>query len=208
MVSYRALIVVGSLVLFYISLEIVQRRWHLRAESTRKFAHVVSGLVAAAALYWVPYQEYLIVLTFFTVVFCVARWRHALRSINLENRVTFGEVLFPVALLMVVAMFYSDKFIATSSLLVMALADPAAALAGDAAGLQRKTWAGSLAFFCVAWFVLMVVAATYGWAISWSLAAAMAAVAAAGAAAEYISPYGLDNLTVPLLTAAMLWLGV
>lgn len=90
--------------------------------------------------------------------------------------------------------------VAVPSLLVLALADPAASLVGRTWG-RRKVGKGSVeggvAFFAVALVVLLLSAAPGP--ISWAGALAVAALVSA----VEITPLGLDdNLTVPLATAA------
>lgn len=87
---------------------------------------------------------------------------------------------------------------AARAIAVAAFADPAAAWAGRAFYRQaaRKTWAGTGAALAVAGLVLLLSGAG-------TLPAAVAALAAA--LAERVPGPGLDNLAVPLATAAALF---
>lgn len=84
-----------------------------------------------------------------------------------------------------------------AAMLVLALADPAASVAGRLAGRRRLgpgTWEGTAAFFAVAFAVLAPLAGP----------AAALGVACVAAAVEAL-PTGIDdNLTVPLVTALAL----
>ncbi len=87
---------------------------------------------------------------------------------------------------------------AIAALLVLGLADPAASVVGRIWGhrpLGKGTWAGTSAFATVALAVLTIVV---------GLPEAIA-VAAVAAAAEVIPTGFDDNLTVPLSTAAAVW---
>jgi dolichol kinase len=85
---------------------------------------------------------------------------------------------------------------AVPAILVTATADPAAALVGVRFGVRgRKTWAGSAAAFGVAFLMLLAQRI----AVARSLAGALV-----GALAERLGAHGLDNLTMPTLTAAAL----
>lgn len=88
---------------------------------------------------------------------------------------------------------------AASGMLVTALADPAASFVGVRAARARgrKTLAGSGAAFVVAFLVLLAAA----WAV---MTAAIGALA--GTLAERLPGNGLDNLAMPVVTAAALWL--
>lgn len=189
----------------YAALEFIQRRWQVNPEVTRKIAHVVSGIVAVAAQFWLPRPAYIVVVALFVLVFVVARIGRTLKSIDLRNRLTYGEVLFPIAILLMAILFYDNGFSFRAGVLVMALADPAAALAGTSK--FGKTWSGSMAFFVVAWTILIILARMSGWGYSPMMIFGLAGVAGAGSLAERVSHYGLDNITVPLITATLLAFG-
>jgi len=86
---------------------------------------------------------------------------------------------------------------AGAAILVTALADPAAAFAGSriAPPGGGKTWAGTAAAFTVALAVLAALRTPW---------ATAAAAAAAAALAERVDWRGVDNLLLPLATAAAL----
>ncbi|OGU01468.1 MAG: hypothetical protein A2085_01525 [Gemmatimonadetes bacterium GWC2_71_10] len=86
---------------------------------------------------------------------------------------------------------------AARAIVVAAVADPAAALAGSrwSRARGRKTWVGSAAAFAVALVVLLV----------WRTALPVSVLAALVAAlAERVPGAGLDNLALPLATASAL----
>jgi dolichol kinase len=87
--------------------------------------------------------------------------------------------------------------IAERAIVVAAVADPIAAAVGSrVGGGGSKSWAGSLACACAAALVLL----------PWHLAAPTVGAAAIGAAAaERVPGRGSDNVTVPLVVAAVLW---
>lgn len=89
-------------------------------------------------------------------------------------------------------------YAAASAILVTAAADPAAAIVGTRFGVRgSKTWAGSAAAFAVALLVLLAQRIAVAAAVAGSLAAALA---------ERAGARGLDNVAVPVLTAAVLTL--
>jgi dolichol kinase len=87
--------------------------------------------------------------------------------------------------------------VAERAIVVAAIADPAAAIIGSrVGGRAAKSWAGSLACVCAAAWVLLL----------FRVPPAGVAVAAIGAAMAERAPWrGSDNLTVPLVVAALLW---
>jgi dolichol kinase len=90
--------------------------------------------------------------------------------------------------------------VAARAIVVAAVADPAASLVGSRWSRERgrKTWVGSAAAFAAAFAVLLA------WRTALPVAALVALVAAF---AERVPGAGLDNVTVPLATAAALALG-
>ncbi|MGD2069865.1 MAG: hypothetical protein PVI57_14435, partial [Gemmatimonadota bacterium] len=94
--------------------------------------------------------------------------------------------------------------VAVTSILVLALADPAASLVGRAWGrhkVGKGSVEGALAFFAVASVVILLSPSPGPESWPWALG-----VAALVAAVE-VTPFGLDdNLTVPLATGAALQL--
>ncbi len=87
---------------------------------------------------------------------------------------------------------------AERAILVTALADPMAAAVGTRfGGGAGKSWWGSTACLLTAVVVLLVMRVPVG----------VAAVAGAGAAVAERAPWrGVDNVTVPMAVAAVLWL--
>jgi dolichol kinase len=86
--------------------------------------------------------------------------------------------------------------VAERAIVVAAVADPVAALVGSfAGGGASKSWQGSLACACAAAAVLVPFHVTV---------AGMGAAAIAAAAAERAPWRGSDNITVPLVVAALL----
>ena len=92
----------------------------------------------------------------------------------------------------------APPFVAAPAMVVVALADPAAAIVGRLAVPRggRKTLAGSAGAFTAAVAVL----AAFGTGWRGTLAAAATATLA-----ERLPGHGVDNVAIPLATAAALW---
>lgn len=119
-----------------------------------------------------------------------------------EARGIASSTWYAVGMLIAVAVFPLEA--AVSGVLVMGLCDPAAAYVGRRFGTRRflgGTLEGSLAFFAVAALIL-------GLRHSWP--AALAAAAAAAIAERRSWPLD-DNLTIPVICAAVVqateWIG-
>jgi len=115
-----------------------------------------------------------------------------------------GATYYLVALFVLVLFF--SKPIVCGAALVLAFADPVASLAGKAWGTKKlygeKSWAGSIAFFVVAFCVLMMF-----WGMSLTtigtmhLIGASLFVAFAGTVGELFSTKLDDNFTIPVACA-------
>ena len=111
----------------------------------------------------------------------------------------------------VLALFFSAKpYVIAAGILPMAYGDASAALVGEKYGRRRyhvfadKSFEGSLTMFAVSFLglaaSLVFFSALYPIPLHSSISAALA-VATVATVAENFSPLGLDNLTVPLLSA-------
>jgi phytol kinase len=179
-----------------------------RAETTRKLVHVLSGLVTAAFPWLFAEPSPVLGLALgYAVLMTLSRRLGLLRAVHGVSRPTDGTLYYPaaVALLFVLARHRPAAYAA--ALLVLAVADAAAALAGRSARVlrytvfgQRKSAAGSLAFLACA--IPCVLGPLLAWSdlstlgcLAWSVHAAVLATCA-----EALCPHGSDNLGVPLTT--------
>ena len=118
---------------FFVSLlagaEAATRRWKLHPEQSRKLAHVTSG-VAAACLPLVMSFRAVVVLALLFVPFMVVSRRVGLfPAVHGVERATWGEVWFPLGVLLAAALF-PHEVPYTFGVLVMGLSDAAASAAG------------------------------------------------------------------------------
>ncbi len=204
-IAGMALLAFLVLCLFSI-VELLDRWSKLELEWTRKVAHVGVGLIAllAPALFRTPWPM-LVLTASFAIVLLASRRIGVLEPLHPRGRRGAGDLTYAAGVYVAFALA-DDAASFQLAVLVLALADPAAALIGRAAGRRRfhmlgtsRTFEGTLAFVLVALVVGGVFAAVAG------LAPAMiVALALVTAAAEAVSPPGLDNLTIPLAAVFVL----
>jgi phytol kinase len=204
MTLIRLASVIGCLLFFYIALEAVKKRYTLNPKVTRKIAHIASGLVAIWLLYFLTFIEYIISTIFFILFFTVSRSLRLLTSIHLTERVTYGESFYPLGILLVVLLAYEDKFIAIAAIAVLIVPDTVAEYVGTRRGKEKKSFVGSLAFFLSAIAVLFLIAALWNWQFDLLIGVKLFLTALIATCAEAVSPYGLDNATVPLVVVLSL----
>jgi dolichol kinase len=194
----------------FASAEVLYRLVKIKAEYTRKYVHIGSGLVCFAFPYYFTNHWWVLAIcaAFLGLLLLSFRFPNLLPSINAVKRTTAGSPLYPVAVyvsfLASVRLLNINYFFAPMA--TMALADPVAELVGRRWGKkqytvfdEQKSWAGSLAFLAVACAVNLVL---FGSAITVtiSLAQGIAAIffiALVATVAEAIGIRGTDNLLIP-----------
>lgn len=188
----------------------------LRRELLRKTVHMGTGLVALALRFLGPFWAAAAALAALLMnLFLLPRigGRRLWRDHELASGGSAGIVLYPLAVLLLVLVFWRRLEVAAASWGILAFGDGMASIVGMTLGRRklrwnpRKSWAGSAAY------VLFGTAAAAGLLVwtapgryDWSFAVAVGAAAALFAAALESLPQGLDdNLGVPLVTGLFLF---
>lgn len=205
--------------LLFIIAELLYHRANIDAEYTRKLVHAGTGLLTLGfPLYFHSAWQVIIICLLFLVILVASRKLNMLRSINDVPRQTEGSILYPV-IVIIVFLFYDYMQQVDSRnlvyfylpILIMAISDPVAALAGNRfngkrTAKNRKTLAGSLAFAFTSFLISLMLLSlfidlNFYQTLAWSIA-----IATLTALAERISSRGWDNFTIPLTAMAMLYL--
>ena len=197
----------------------IQSQSPIAIEIRRKALHISIGLAALAFPLFLTSTWMVIVTMSLVVTWMVAVRRIALmkrlfgRVLHDTDRRSHGELYFVVAVGTLLLASNGDAILYTIPILILSIADAAAAIVGRALPLmprsgpaQGKTVSGSAAFFLVALLVtlptLMALAdVSFGLALSVALT-----VAIATCIAEAISSRGFDNLAVPAVALFILQL--
>lgn len=187
-------------------------RWP--AERTRKLVHVLAGfwVFPVIAVFETAWVAVLPALAFIGINYLSLR-RRLFRSVH-EEDTGWGTVAFPLAFVLLIPLLWDRRPLLPAALMPLVVADPAAALVGGRWGRLRYGWPGALRSLEGSLTMLVVsvltVAASLavldGLAVSQAVRAGLV-VAAWATLAEGITARGWDNLTVPLVSAAVLvWL--
>ena len=193
-----------------------QRRQSVHSETVRKALHVLMGSVALSfplvfTTVWpvvgLAALSLALMLALRRVPWLRRRFGSVLYSVG---RRSYGEVCFPVAVCALFVGSGGGGIGYVIPLLLLTLADPAAALVGTRLGRMRfasfggaKSGEGSLAFFLVAVPCALLPLALVGTPLAAALLTALA-IATAATFIEAASGHGLDNLFVPLGGFALL----
>ncbi|HTE22195.1 MAG TPA: hypothetical protein VK674_04085 [Candidatus Limnocylindria bacterium] len=182
-----------------------------RAETPRKLVHILTGTYIAfwpllMSLRWVQ----ILSLVLFAVVFA-SKKLHLFRSIHSVDRPTYGELLFPVGVL-VAATFARSGWVYMAAVLHLSLADGIAALVGirymkkfgyKVFG-QPKTVIGTAAFYIVSLGILTTTMLLDPAAYGSSAALVILLLPLGTTLIENLAIYGTDNLFVPIAVIVIL----
>lgn len=184
-----------------------------KAETPRKLVHILTGVYIAfwpllMSFRWIQALSVLLFIGVFA-----SRKMHLVRSIHSVYRPTYGELLFPVGVL-VAAAFAQTGWTYMAAVLHLSVADGVAALIGvhymhlkkyryHVFG-QPKTTIGTGAFFVTSLFIIaatiLIDPATYGDNAIWIILL----LPIGTTFIENIAIYGADNLFVPVAVIAIL----
>jgi dolichol kinase len=214
---WREILGATTLLILFLSVigvvETLMRKGRLAAETARKSIHVAGGL--GCLLFPLLISSWISVLCLavvFASILYLGENRKMLQSLSMVERRSCGSLLFPVAILMLFILSEGRIWLYVSSLLVLVLADTAAALAGTRFGRtfyetapgESKSLEGTLMFCVVGFFsvYLSMVALSDIPHLTCILTALLMALLLGGL--EAVSIGGTDNLLVPLGTCFLL----
>ncbi|MCF7946192.1 MAG: hypothetical protein K9L24_05010 [Spirochaetia bacterium] len=194
----------------------LQKKLSLSARVTRKIIHI-------SVSHW-----WFILLAFFDSFFCAvigpisfilinsaSYWYHLMPSMELaENRKNLGTVYFPISLLALVILGYQGSvplFAGGVGILIMGYGDGFASLFGQKFGKFNfpvwggiKSILGTMLMFFMSFLVVVIMTVWFGPSMTTEkLVLQAAGIGLAAAIIELITPFGLDNITVPIGTALL-----
>jgi phytol kinase len=198
--------------------ELLRRIGQRPPEFTRKFIHVGVGMwVVGTVLLFETWYMALIPPATFVVINALSYWRGTIKAMELEGGGNLGTIYFPIAFAGIIYYFWSQPVLMVASLMPMTWGDAMAAVFGERYGHYRYTVGGrtrslegSVAMFFWGWITtslaLFVMPYLLGRpAINWLLALLQGAVVALVATlVEALSPWGIDNLSVPAVSVLIL----
>ncbi len=189
--------------------EYLGRKNILGKESSRKIPHIATGLAIAFVALFIDMRIMVPLLVVDALAVLIVYRFNLLPFSRAVDRLTWGELFFPLGVIGA-AFISSDKWIFIAAVLVLGLADAAAALVGKALGKHKykifnhtKSLEGSTAFFITALIILALITfiVPSGLATTWPVIISLALLATI---VEAIAPWGMDNLLLPILVAAAL----
>lgn len=181
-----------------------------RGEYSRKISHILVGVWFSVLPFYLSENE---LIFFFSMVFSIGllnRYVRVFRSIYSVRRKSFGDILYALGLLLVVAIA-REPWIISLAALHIALADGLAAILGRKYGTKyqlkfftnKKSAVGSSTFFLVSYILTSVFYMHFagGFHASETLLVISLLSAILLTMSEAFTLLGLDNVSIPLLCA-------
>jgi phytol kinase len=123
-----------------------------------------------------------------------------------------GLVYYAITWTVLASIFFDHREIIAMAILAMSYGDGLAPLIGIKYGERKytvfkdtKSYVGSLAMFVCTFLLLIVALLFYSIHIDGRVVAYLLCMAGVATVVEGITPLGLDNLSVPIVTAVMYW---
>lgn len=193
-----------------VSSELLWRKKMIFGERGRKFVHVLAGVYMAFWTKILPLDGIAVLGLMAFVFLLYSRFSPIFHAVYTHDRRTYGELFFALAIL-VCALLASEPWIYTTAILFLAVADGGAAVFGKLLGKKnsynvfgskdlKKSIAGTSAYILLA-YVCLFVGLSYS---DTTISAMLLLLPLGGAVLENISPYGLDDLVVPVYVVLML----
>jgi phytol kinase len=187
-------------------------RHNAASEIARKVVHIgVGNVILLAWWFEIPAWIGISASVFFSAIAFLSYKLPILPSINGVGRKSLGTFFYAVSIGVLIAVFWTigKPHFAVLGILVMTWGDGLAALVGQRFGKHpyklwgmHKSWEGSLTMavvtFAVSSLILLIVFGNHGHI--WLVATGVALIATA---LEAFSKFGIDNLTVPIGSAAI-----
>ena len=199
--------------------DIIRRRLHWSSESTRKFVHIITGIVVVFTPFVLNSMWPMVALgTLFAVMDYLGVRKNWFHGMHGTSRSSLGTVYYPISFVILVFLFWNKgQLVLIISMLIMAIADALAAMVGERygkhfymnMGLEKKSIPGSLAMLLSSLLIILG-----GLVLGKSMLPSELTVLEivlitmivgfVATACEMLSLNGSDNFTVPLGSAFVL----
>lgn len=201
---------VSFLKLVYISLpflliivvnEVLDKHTDWPREIHRKFGHILSGLLIITSTYYLTYPE-MILFSLMLIVGAVGTRILKFKSVNNVTRKTIGTTLFAVATLILTLLWFEDRVeLLRYGIWILTIPDALAAVIGSQWGTYLeeygKSYLGSAVFFVTVFVLSFIFSSSI--IIALLLAVILTLM-------EFLTVWGLDNLTMPITGSVLLFL--
>jgi phytol kinase len=191
------------------------RKWRgYSVDFTRKFIHIAVGMWAYGTVLLFERRVFAIIPPLsFVAINAFSYWQGTFKAMETGKKGRLGTIYFPISFTALIWLLWGRPHLVVASLMPMTWGDALAAVLGLRFGRRSYTvmgstrsLEGSAVMFLVGWVATLAPLLLLAPSPLGPLAAlTAAAVTALGAALiEALSPWGIDNLTVPAASALIL----
>jgi phytol kinase len=213
-ILYTIFLFLGVLGILFLT-EFLHQKKQWPVEFTRKLAHSLASISSLLLLVVIDSHYYVLALE--AASFAVLLWArktNRLHSVEKVKRDSLGSLLLPIA---IYCMYLSAEVLQNDiyfvlPLLILGISDPLAALSGmkyqertNQQGKNKKTIAGGITFFLSALLISFAVMLYFDYSFTPAILLASGLALISGLT-EFFSRKGIDNLSIPLISIAFLWL--
>lgn len=197
------LITISTFSFFYLILELIKRKTNISINITRKIAHIGSAIFSIFFYFFLSKVEFVLITSIFSIIFFISYKAKFLKSIHINDYRTLGEIFYPVSLVILGILFFNNKFIMITSIAIMGFADAISGLYN--VKFNKNTLKGSLIFFLITFTIISTTYLIYfNDPIGTIILLKFLLISIIISSVEHYSNYGLDNLSVPILSAIIL----
>lgn len=205
----KIIIVTALYTIFFVVVELVTKTTRLDKEVSRKIVHILAATSAAFLPLVMSFREIAYLSLLFLPVMMVSKRVNLFSSIHQVQRKTYGEVFFPVAIL-ITALLFPHQLEYSYGLFILGISDGFASVIGQKYGRKtyrigaaHKSYLGSLVFALSAWLTGIIVLMVFGQAVVLSIALTIP-LAVILTLVEASSSSGIDNLILPPLASGLM----
>ena len=189
--------------------DFIKDRLLIDSNSSRKFVHIASCITVCTFPYTLKNIEIYLICFIFVIITSFTKYKGIFKSIHSVNRITFGAEAYPVGVLIATYYFLPlDKTAFIYGILVGGFSDSMASVIGKYYGYreivvfgQKKSLGGSLSFFITTVIISYSIIFILG--IEMNIISILI-IAFILTLAELVQTFGLDNVTIPVLSGMTL----
>lgn len=194
-------IILSSILLILV--EVLKRKSFISNDLSRRLAHIGAGAINIVAPLFVSHVAIIIVNVLFAGLLLVGRNTDYFSSIHTTNRKTYGDVYFPLGIIVVAVVLLPDNVTAFQyGVAIMGISDALAGFVGERWGRKavsifnnQKTLLGALVFY-VSSLVITFILVPQFLPVVFILPLILTIV-------EFFLVFGLDNLILPIVAGLL-----
>ncbi len=195
-------IILSSILLILV--EVLKRKSFISNDLSRRLAHIGAGVINIVAPLFVSHVAIIIVNVLFAGLLLVGRNTDNFSSIQTTNRKTYGDVYFPLGIIVAAVVLLPDNVTAFQyGVAIMGISDALAGFVGERWGRKTlkifnnsKTLVGAMVFYITS-LVITFIFVPQLLSIIFVLPLILTAV-------EFVLINGLDNLILPVVAGLLL----